>query len=138
MPSIPCWSNPSGPPRTLSTAPGAREHGFQFKKVFATNSLTVLRAQTIEGLGISQLALDYFATYIEQGLLRVVKSDTMPPPLVYSAMHRDDAFSAALDVIAEGWGSRKAGRSGGMLVRSAIQNLRNFRITTNCLGSIPE
>lgn len=78
-----------------------REHGFRFKKVFATNSLTVLRALTIEGLGISQLALDYFATDIEQGLLRVVKSDPMPPPLVYSAVYRDDAFSAALDVIAE-------------------------------------
>ncbi len=84
------------------------------------------------------LALDYFATDIEQGLLRVVKSDPMPPPLVYSAMYRDDAFSAALDVIDEGWGSRKAGRIGGMLVRSAIQNLRNFRIAANCLGSIPE
>ncbi|MBB1632449.1 hypothetical protein [Cupriavidus sp. UME77] len=46
-------------------------------------------------------ALDYFATDIEQGLLRVVKSAPMPPPLVYSAVYREDVFSAALDVIAE-------------------------------------
>ncbi|WP_454766691.1 LysR family transcriptional regulator [Cupriavidus campinensis] len=78
-----------------------REHGFKFGKVFATNSLTVLRALTIEGLGISQLALDYFAADIEHGLLRVVKSDPMPPPLVYSAVYRNDAFSPELDVVAE-------------------------------------
>ncbi len=77
------------------------EHGFRFRKVFATNSLMVLRALTIDGLGISQLALDYFAADIEKGLLRVVRSDPMPPPLVYSAVYRNDAFSPALDLIAQ-------------------------------------
>ncbi|MGO4305475.1 LysR family transcriptional regulator [Cupriavidus sp. RAF12] len=78
-----------------------REHGFRFKKAFSTNSLMVLRALTIEGLGISQLALDYFAADIEKGLLRVVESDPMPPPLVYSAVFRHDEFSRALEAIAQ-------------------------------------
>jgi DNA-binding transcriptional LysR family regulator len=78
-----------------------REHGFQFKKVFSTNSLTVLRELTIEGLGVSQLAVDYFASDINDGLLRVVRTDPMPPPLIYSAVYRQSGFSRALDVISE-------------------------------------
>jgi DNA-binding transcriptional LysR family regulator len=81
--------------------PWNREHGFRFKKVFTTNSLTVLRELTIEGLGISQLAVDYFAADIEAGLLRVVRTDPMPPPLVYSAVYRQTSLSRALDLIAE-------------------------------------
>lgn len=77
------------------------EHGFRFKKVFATNSLTVLRELTIEGLGISQLAVDYFTPDIDAGLLRIVRTDPMPPALVYSAVYRQASFSRALDVIAE-------------------------------------
>ena len=78
-----------------------QEHGFRFKKVLSTNSLTVLRELTIEGLGISQLAVDYFAPDIEAGLLRIVRTDPMPPPLIYSAVYRQASFSRALDVVAE-------------------------------------
>ncbi|MGO4328050.1 LysR family transcriptional regulator [Cupriavidus sp. 2TAF22] len=77
------------------------EHGFRFKKVFSTNSLTVLRELAIEGLGISQLAVDYFAPDIEAGLLRIVRTDPMPPALVYSAVYRQASFSRALDFIAQ-------------------------------------
>lgn len=69
------------------------EHGFRFNQVFATNSTTVLRELTISGFGISQLALDYVREDIRQGLLRIVKSDPMPPPMVYSAVYRADSFS---------------------------------------------
>lgn len=78
-----------------------QEHGFRFKKVLSTNSLTVLRELTIEGLGISQLAVDYFMPDIEAGLLRIVRTDPMPPKLVYSAVYRQAGFSRALDVIAQ-------------------------------------
>jgi DNA-binding transcriptional LysR family regulator len=73
------------------------EHGFRFNKVFATNSTTVLRELTISGFGISQLALDYARPDIAAGLLRIVRSDPMPPPMVYSAVYRNDNFSPALE-----------------------------------------
>jgi DNA-binding transcriptional LysR family regulator len=73
------------------------EHGFKFNKVFATNSTTVLRELTISGFGISQMALDYVRPDIEAGLLRIVRSDPMPPPMVYSAVYRNDNFSPALE-----------------------------------------
>ena len=76
------------------------QHGFQFNKVFSTNSLTVLRELTIAGLGISQLALEYFSDDIEAGLLRVVESDPRPPRMVYSGVWRGDRFSPALELIA--------------------------------------
>jgi DNA-binding transcriptional LysR family regulator len=68
------------------------EHGFRFNKVFATNSTTVLRELTI-----SELALDYARPDIAAGLLRIVRSDPMPPPMVYSAVYRNDNFSPALE-----------------------------------------
>ena len=73
------------------------EHGFKFNKVFATNSTTVLRELTISGFGISQLALDYARPDIAAGLLRIVRSDPMPPPMVYSAVYRNDDFNPALE-----------------------------------------
>lgn len=97
----PVLEQAAGSAKNTYYGPWRREHGFRFRKVFSTNSLTVLRELTIEGLGISQLALDYFAPDIERGLLRVVRSEPMPPPLVYSAVFRNDAFTRALDVIAE-------------------------------------
>lgn len=77
------------------------EHGFRFNKVFATNSTTVLRQLTISGFGISQLALDYVQPDIDAGLLRIVRSDPMPPPMVYSAVFREDDSSAAMERIVE-------------------------------------
>lgn len=76
------------------------QHGFRFNKVFATNSLTVLRELTIAGLGISQLALEYFQDDIDAGLLRVVRSTPAPPRMVYSGVWRADRFSPALELIA--------------------------------------
>jgi len=77
------------------------EHGFKFNKIFATNSMTVLRQLTISGLGISQLALDYVRPDIKAGLLRIVKSDPMPPPMVYSAVFLTDNLSPALERIVQ-------------------------------------
>lgn len=77
------------------------EHGFRFNKVFSTNSTTVLRQLTISGFGISQLALDYARPDIDAGVLRIVRSDPMPPPLVYSAVYRNDNFSPALERIVQ-------------------------------------
>lgn len=75
------------------------EHGFKFNKVLATNSTTVLRQLAIGGFGIAQMALDYVRPDIEAGLLRIVRSDPMPPPMVYSAVYRKDDFSPALEGI---------------------------------------
>jgi DNA-binding transcriptional LysR family regulator len=77
------------------------EHGFRFNQVFATNSTTVLRELTIGGLGISQLALDYVRADIEAGRLRIVESDPMPPPMVYSAVYRLDGSGTAPARIAQ-------------------------------------
>ena len=73
------------------------ENGFQFNKVLATNSTTVLRQLVIGGFGIAQMALDYVRPDIEAGRLRIVRCDPMPPPMVYSAIYRKDDFSAALE-----------------------------------------
>ncbi|WP_235507948.1 hypothetical protein [Variovorax sp. Root434] len=56
---------------------------------------------TISGFGISQQALDYVRPDIRSGLLRVVRSDPMPPPLVYSAVYRRDNASPTLARIVE-------------------------------------
>lgn len=73
------------------------EHGFKFNKVFATNSTTVLRQLAIGGFGIAQMALDYVRPDIDAGLLRVVRSVPMPPPMVYSAVYRSSDASPALE-----------------------------------------
>jgi hypothetical protein len=70
----PVLEQAAGSAKNTYYGPWRREHGFRFRKVFSTNSLTVLRELTIEGLGM---------------------------PLVYSAVFRNDAFTRALDVIAE-------------------------------------
>lgn len=77
------------------------EHGFRFDKIMLTNSTPVLRELTISGFGISQQAMDYVRPDIKRGVLRVVKSDPMPPPLVYSAVYRRDNASPALSRIIE-------------------------------------
>ena len=77
------------------------QHGFKFNKVFATNSTTVLRELTISGFGISQMALEYMQPDIDKGLLRIVRSDPMPPPMVYSAVYHSDNFSPAMDMIVQ-------------------------------------
>jgi DNA-binding transcriptional LysR family regulator len=77
------------------------QHGFKFNKVFATNSTTVLRELTISGFGISQMALEYMQPDIDKGLLRVVRSDPMPPPMVYSAVYHSDNFSPAVETIVQ-------------------------------------
>jgi DNA-binding transcriptional LysR family regulator len=77
------------------------EHGFRFNKIFSTNSTTVLRELTISGFGLSQLVLDYVRPDIEAGLLRIVRSDPMPPTMFYSAVYREDNFSPALERIVQ-------------------------------------
>ena len=61
----------------------------------------MLRELTIAGLGISQLALEYFQDDIDAGLMRVVESTPAPPRMVYSGVWRADRFSPALELIAE-------------------------------------
>ncbi|MCW5230689.1 LysR family transcriptional regulator [Verminephrobacter eiseniae] len=77
------------------------EHKFQFGRLFQTNSTTVLRQLTINGFGISQLALDYVRPDIEAGLLHIVKSDPMPPPMIYGAVYRNDNPGPAVQRIVE-------------------------------------
>lgn len=77
------------------------EHGFRFDKVFTTNSTTVLRELTISGFGISQLVLDWVRPDVEAGLLRIVRSAPMPPPMVYSAVYRADGASPAIEYIVQ-------------------------------------
>ena len=66
------------------------ENKFQVNQIFCTNSLSVLGELTINGLGISQLSPEFFRPELERGLLRIVQSDPMPPPMTYSAVFRHD------------------------------------------------
>ena len=77
------------------------EHGFRFNRVFATNSTPVLRELAIAGLGISQLAYDYVAGDVDAGRLRIVRSDPMPPPMVYTAVYKANASNHALTRLAK-------------------------------------
>ena len=97
----PVIEQPAGASKNKFYEAWRAEHGFRFGKVLLTNSTTVLRELTISGFGISQLALDYVRPDIKSGVLRVVKSDPMPPPLVYSAVYRSDSLSPALARIVE-------------------------------------
>ena len=97
----PVIEQPAGASKNRFYEAWRAEHGFRFGKVMLTNSTTVLRELTISGFGISQQALDYVRPDIKSGLLRIVKSDPMPPPLVYSAVYRRDNASAALTRIVE-------------------------------------
>lgn len=97
----PMLEQSSGAAKNKFYAAWRAEHGFRFTQAFATNSTTVLRELTISGLGISQLALDYVRADIDAGRLRIVESDPMPPPMVYSAVYRIDSFSVAIARIAQ-------------------------------------
>jgi DNA-binding transcriptional LysR family regulator len=97
----PVIEQPAGASKNKFYEAWRAEHGFRFGKVMLTNSTPVLRELTISGFGISQQALDYVRPDIEAGLLRVVKCDPMPPPLVYSAVYRKDSASPALARIVE-------------------------------------
>ncbi|WPG41320.1 LysR family transcriptional regulator [Variovorax sp. EBFNA2] len=97
----PVIEQPAGASKNRFYEAWRAEHGFRFGKVMLTNSTTVLRELTISGFGLSQQALDYVRPDIRSGLLRVVKSDPMPPPLVYSAVYRRDNVSPALARIVE-------------------------------------
>lgn len=81
-------------------APWRAKHGFKFDRVLSTNSTSAIRELAIGGFGIGQLAVDFVRPDVEAGLLRIVKSDPMPPPMVYSAVYRQDDSSRALECIA--------------------------------------
>jgi len=76
------------------------QHGFKVNQVFCTNSLSVLGELTINGLGISQLSPEYFRPELERGLLRIVQSDPMPPPMSYNAVYRQDTEDPRKEAIA--------------------------------------
>lgn len=76
-------------------------HGFRFNRVFATNSLIVIGQLTVAGQGIAQLSPEYFQPELSKGLLRIVYSDPMPPPMTFSAVYRQDGFCDRAAVIAE-------------------------------------
>lgn len=97
----PVIEQPAGASKNRFYEAWRAEQGFRFGKVMLTNSTTVLRELTISGFGISQQALDYVRPDIRSGLLRIVRSDPMPPPLVYSAVYRRDNASPALARIVE-------------------------------------
>ncbi|MGJ7493129.1 LysR family transcriptional regulator [Variovorax sp. ZT4R33] len=97
----PVIEQPAGASKNRFYEAWRAEHGFRFGKVMLTNSTTVLRELTISGFGLSQQALDYVRPDVRSGLLRVVKSDPMPPPLVYSAVFRRDNVSPTLERIVE-------------------------------------
>lgn len=80
--------------------PWLEEHGFQFNRVFSTNSLAVLGELTIDGFGISQLCPAYFRPELDAGLLRIVYSHPMPPPMTYSAVFHQDTLDERKEIIA--------------------------------------
>ena len=96
----PMLEQSQGSSKNIFYAAWRAQHGFVFNQVFATNNVTVLRELTIAGLGISQLAVDYVASDLAAGRLRIVRSDPMPPPMVYSAVYKAAGASHALGRLA--------------------------------------
>ncbi len=86
--------------KSLFYRPWLEEHGFRFNRVFSSNSLAVLGELTIDGLGISQLCPAYFRPELEAGLLRIVHSDPMPPPMTYHAVFHQGTLDGRLEPIA--------------------------------------
>ncbi|OZI51210.1 LysR family transcriptional regulator [Bordetella genomosp. 4] len=75
------------------------ENGFVFGPVFTTNSLVVRREMVACGLGISQMPLDYVRQDIDNGVLKIVRSNPMPPETIYSAVCHEDNRSPAIDLV---------------------------------------
>jgi DNA-binding transcriptional LysR family regulator len=75
------------------------ENGFAFGPVFTTNSLSVRREMVACGFGVSLMPYDYVKQDIEQGILKIVRSDPMPPATTYSAVFHADVFNPAIDVV---------------------------------------
>lgn len=96
----PMLEQSQGSSKNIFYAAWRAQHGFAFNQVFATNNVTVLRELTIAGLGISQLAVDFVAPDLAAGRLRIVHSDPMPPPMVYSAVYKATGSSHALSRLA--------------------------------------
>lgn len=80
--------------------PWLQEHGFRFNRVFSSNSLAVLGELTIEGLGISQLCPAYFRPELDAGLLKIVRSDPMPPQMIYHAVYHRGSLDTRNEYIA--------------------------------------
>lgn len=75
------------------------ESGFVFGPVFTTNSLVVRREMVACGVGISQMPFDYVKQDIDDGLLKIVRSDPMPPTAIYSAVFHEDNRTPVLDLV---------------------------------------
>ncbi|MGE8674159.1 MAG: LysR family transcriptional regulator, partial [Achromobacter kerstersii] len=86
--------------KSLFYRPWLEEHGFRFNRVFASNSLAVLGELTIDGFGISQLCPAYFRPELDAGLLRIVHSVPMPPPMVYNAVFHQGTLDGRNEYIA--------------------------------------
>jgi DNA-binding transcriptional LysR family regulator len=78
-----------------------RQNRIFLKKVFSTNSLAVLGELTIAGLGISQLPVDYYASYVQRGALQILQTDPELPSLDYYAVHREEGFSPVVKLVIE-------------------------------------
>ncbi len=94
--NYPALEQSAGSGKSLFYESWHQQHGFRFNNIFATNSLPVLRELTIGGFGISQLAMDFVREDIDAGLLQIVRSDPMPPPMTYCAVYRRDNYDVRL------------------------------------------
>ncbi|KRC83330.1 LysR family transcriptional regulator [Achromobacter sp. Root83] len=86
--------------KSLFYRPWLEEHGFRFNRVFASNSLAVLGELTVDGFGISQLCPAYFRPELDAGLLKIIRSDPMPPPMIYNAVFHQGTLDARNEHIA--------------------------------------
>lgn len=77
-----------------------RRHGVDPNIVSSCNTLSVLAAMAVAGVGITYLHLDVFADEIRAGRLKVVDCDVEVPSLTYVAAYRDDLLSPMAERVA--------------------------------------
>lgn len=75
--------------------------GIKFNRVVKCNSLSVLSALAVAGLGITFLTEQYFLPEISSGQLRIIKTTPKIPSIQYFAVFRADALDPLAEQIAQ-------------------------------------
>ncbi|GGF46972.1 LysR family transcriptional regulator [Aliidongia dinghuensis] len=75
--------------------------GITFNRIVKCNSLSVLSALAMAGLGATFLTEQYFTPEIQSGRLRIIRTKPKLPPIQYFASFRADALDPLAELIAK-------------------------------------
>lgn len=77
-----------------------KANGVPAKFTLVSNSVSVLCSLSVAGLGLSCLPVEQFRHQVEQGRLKIVRTNPPPPKVTYYIGYRDDALSSISSIVA--------------------------------------